>query len=310
MGLRRRLSFAPSELGHLGSFTQGLRPGLHSGTASRLAKVAICHCLENSCFSTTQLWPIHLQQPRLLTLPEAVRTTSHEVLVEAASDPALTEDLALVLLKHSDLPSQVLDRLSRNSGVMKSRKVKLALVEHPRTPRHISVPMVRHLFTFDLMQVALTPVVPADIKMTAEESLINRLERLSQGERLSLAHRASGRVAAVLLLDPESRVIHAALENSRLTESAVIKALMRRDAPEAFVRAVCHHSRWSPRREIRIALLRNGKTPLSRALEFSRSLPPAVVREILHGSHLPAATKKGLLKDVAERSGSSEKPGF
>ncbi len=243
------------------------------------------------------------------SLPEAVRSTSHEVLAEAASDPALTEDLALVLLKHTDLPAHVLDRLSRNSGAMKSRKVKLALVEHPRTPRHISVPMVRHLFTFDLMRVALTPVVPADIKMTAEESLIHRLERLSQGERLSLARRASGRVAAVLLLDPELRVIHAALENSRLTESAVIKALMRRYAPEAFVRAVCHHSKWSPRREIRVALLRNGKTPLSRALEFSRSLPPAVVREILHGSHLPAATKKGLLKDVAERSGGSEKSG-
>ncbi len=192
---------------------------------------------------------------------------------------------------------------------MKSRKVKLALVEHPRTPRHISIPMVRHLFTFDLMRVALRPVVPADIKMSAEESLINRLERLSQGERLSLARRASGRVAAVLLLDAESRVIHAALENCRLTESAVIKALMRRDAHEVFVRAVCHHSKWSPRREIRIALLRNGKTPLSRALEFARSLPPAVVRDILHGSQLPAATKKGLLKDVAGRSGSAEKAG-
>jgi hypothetical protein len=242
------------------------------------------------------------------SLPEAVRSTSHEVLSEAASDPALTEDLALVLLKQGDLPSQVLDRLSRNSGVMKSRKVNLALVEHPRTPRHISIPMVRHLFTFDLMRVALTPVVPADIKLAAEESLINRLERLSQGERLSLARRASGRVAATLLLDSETRVIHAALENSRVTESGIIKALMRRDAPATLVRAVCHHSKWSPRREIRIALLRNEKTPLSRALEFSRTLPPALVREILHGSHLPAATKKGLLKDVAERkrSGLSE----
>ena len=239
------------------------------------------------------------------SLPDAIRSASPEALPEAASDPALTEDLALVILKQSDLPAPVLDRLSRNRGVMKSRKVKLAMVEHPRTPRHISVPMVRHLFTFDLMHVALAPVVPADIKMAAEESLINRLERLSQGERLSLAHRASGRVAAVLLLDPESRVIQAALENSRLTESAVIKALLRRDAPEAFVRAVCHHSKWSPRREIRIALLRNAKTPLSRALEFSRSLSPSLVREILQGSHLPAATKKGLLKDAAQRSGGS-----
>jgi hypothetical protein len=239
------------------------------------------------------------------TAPEAVpnppdesRSAAVDAFIAAASDPALTEDLALAFLKQSDLPTQALDRLSRNRGIMKSRKVKLALVEHPRTPRHISVPMVRHLFTFDLMQVALTPIVPADIKMAAEESLINRLERLSQGERLTLAHRASGRVAAALLLDPEPRVIHAALENSRLTESAVIKALMRRDAPAAFVSAVCHHSRWSPRREVRIALLRNEKTPLARAVEFARSLPPALVREILQGSHLPVTMKSSLLKDV------------
>jgi hypothetical protein len=232
---------------------------------------------------------------------EQVRTASSEELTAVASDPALTEDLALALLKRPDLPARALDQLSKNGGIMKSRKVTLALVEHPRTPRHVSIPMVKHLFTFDLMQVALTPVVAADIKMAAEESLIHRLERLSQGERLALAHRASGRVAAALLLDPEPRVIHAALENSRLTESALTKALMRRDASAAFVRAVCHHSKWSPQREIRIALLRNEKTPLSRALEFSRSLPSTLVREMLQRSHLPAATRKDLLKEVAER---------
>ena len=236
-----------------------------------------------------------------ISLPEAIRRASPEDLTAAASNAGLTEDLALVLLKRRDLPAQILDQLSKNSGLMKSRKVKLALVEHPKTPRHISIPMVRHLFTFDLMQVALRPVVPADIKMAAEECLINRLEKIAQGERLTLAHRASGRVAAALLLDPEPRVIHAALENSRLTESAIIKGLMRHAAPAAFVVAVCHHPNWSPRREVRVALLRNEKTPLARALEFARSLSPAVVREILHGSRLPAGLKASLLKDVEGR---------
>jgi hypothetical protein len=235
-----------------------------------------------------------------LSLPEAIHSTSPEVLASAVSDPALTEDLALVLLKRGDLSVQALDQLSKNGGLMKSRKVKLALVEYPRTPRHVSIPMVRHLFTFDLMQVALTPVVPADIKMAAEESLINRLERLPQGERLSLAHRASGRVAAELLLDPEPRVIQAALGNSRLTESAIIKALMRRDAAATLVAAVCDDSRWSARREIRIALLRNEATPLDRALQFARSLPAALVREILHDSPLPAGAKERLLDGLEE----------
>ena len=93
-----------------------------------------------------------------LPLPEAIHSSSADVLAAAASDPRLTEDLALALLKRSDLPAEVLDRLSKNSGAMQSRKVKLAVVEHPKTPRHVSIPMVRHLFTFDLMQVALTPV--------------------------------------------------------------------------------------------------------------------------------------------------------
>jgi hypothetical protein len=125
--------------------------------------------------------PAPAPEPSDVPLHESVLSASLETLIAAVSDPALTEDLALVLLKRSDLPTQVLDRLSRNTVIMKSRKVKLAVVEHPRTPRHISVPMVRHLFTFDLMQVTLTPVVPADIKMSAEEALINRLERLRKG---------------------------------------------------------------------------------------------------------------------------------
>jgi hypothetical protein len=234
---------------------------------------------------------------------QSLGESSAENLMAAASDPGLTEDMALALLTRRDLPAQLLNQLSKNSGAMKNRKVKLALVEHPRTPRHVSIPMVRHLFTFDLMQVALTPAVPADIKMAAEESLINRLERLSQGERLSLAHRASGRVAAELLLDPEPRVIHAALENSRVTESVVIKALMSKNAPLSLVTAVCEDSKWSVRPEIRVALLRNEKTPLTYAVEFARSLPASRVREVLLDSNLPASVKENLLVDLGERHG-------
>jgi hypothetical protein len=144
-------------------------------------------------------------------------------------------------------------------------------------------------------------VVPADIKKAADESLINRLETISTGERLALAHRASGRVAGALLLDSEARVIHAALENSRLTESAVIQGLTRYDAPAAFVEGVCHHAKWSVRREIRIALLRNEKTPLARALEFARTLPAALVRGILKGSRLPANVKTYVMTEVEHR---------
>ena len=58
-------------------------------------------------------------------------------------------------------------------------------------------------------------------------------------------------------------------------------------------------------KEIRMALLRNEKTPLARALEFARSLPGPLVREILQGSRLPTNIKSCVLKDLTHRSGSN-----
>jgi hypothetical protein len=233
---------------------------------------------------------------------EVVRENSVAELEASASDPALSEDLALQLLKRNDLPAEILERVSKNGAIAKSRKVKLALIKHPRTPRHVSMPMLRHLFTFDLMQVALAPVVPADVKLAAEETLIHRLETISIGEKLSLARRASGRISGELLLDPEPRVVSTALENSRLTEAAVIKVLMRQNAPAKFVELVCHHPKWSVRREVRIALLRNEKTSLARALEFAGSLPASLLPEILQASRLPTHIKVHLLREMAEES--------
>jgi hypothetical protein len=233
--------------------------------------------------------------------PSLVSDRNPENLKAMAADAALTEDLALSFLKRPDVTAEALEQLGKNGSVLKFRKVKLGLVEHPRTPRHISLPLVRQLYTFDLMQVALTPVVPTDIKMAADEALCHRMETISSGEKLSLAHRASRRVAGELLLDPEARVVHAALENSRVTESAIVRALTRHEASAALVEAVSHHRQWSLRREVRVALLRNEKTPMARAMEFARTLPAGQVREILQGSRLPGNVKEFLLKEVGRR---------
>jgi len=228
---------------------------------------------------------------------DTLHSAPAEVLKAVAADQALNEDLALTLLKTSDLPADVLEQISKNTAVANSRKAKLAIVEHPRTPRHVSFSLLRKLFTFDLMRVALMPIVAGDIKAAAEEVLINRLESLSSGETLSLARRASGRVAGALLFDPEPRVIQAALENPRLTEASVVRALMRSATSAALVRTVCEHPKWSLRHEIRIALLRNQKTPIRFAEAFARALPSPAVKEVLQRSWLPEAGKNRLQPD-------------
>jgi hypothetical protein len=91
--------------------------------------------------------------------------------------------------------------------------------------------------------------------------------------------------------------MQAALENQRLTETFIVRTLTRERAPAGLVQAVCRHPKWSLRREVRIALLRNEKTPMGYALEFARNLPAPVVQELLESSRLPQNVKSCLLKN-------------
>ncbi|MGA8222217.1 MAG: hypothetical protein WB780_11235, partial [Candidatus Acidiferrales bacterium] len=221
--------------------------------------------------------------------------------VFAAAVEPVNADLALAALENRDLDSGTIEKICSNAGVMKSRKVRLAVAAHPRAPRRIVLRLIRELYTFDLMQFSLLPAVAADLKRVAEELLVGRLASVSLGERISLARRSSGRVAAALLFDREARVWQTALENPRLVESAIVAALLRPGSSPAFVKAVCHHSKWSVRPEIRIALLRNEYTPMARTLEFARRLPPALLRDVLHSSRLPEKIKVYLRKDLQDK---------
>ena len=260
--------------------------------------------------------------------PEAMEsatspTSAPADLMRTAADPDLGEDRALALLKHADLPSEVLEQFAKNANALKSRKVKIALVSHPRAPRHVSVPLARQFYTFDLMKVSLSPSVPADVKVAVDDVLIARLKTVTIGERLTLARRASGRVAAALLLDAEkmdgkitddkeaggrmvdaktvareTRVMRTALENPRLTEALVIGSVLRPAASAALVHAVAGHEKWSCRREIRAALLRTEHLSLARALEFSGEIPHPLLQEILASSRLAGEIKDQLLREI------------
>jgi len=250
--------------------------------------------------------------PRLTTSATPIGSTLADLL-RTAADPALTEDFALAILKRADLPPEVIELLAKNATALKSRKAKIALASHPHTPRHVSVPLARQFYTFDLMKVALSPTVPADVKVAVDDILISRLKTVTTGERLTLARRASGRVAAALLLDVETigtkiisdaktvaretRVMQAALENPRLTEALVINSVLRPGASSALVQAVAQHTKWSCRREIRAALLRTEHLSLARALEFSREIPTPLLHELLAASRLPAQIKDQLLRE-------------
>jgi hypothetical protein len=242
--------------------------------------------------------PISVARPAA-KVEELVESTFTEDLIVAAGHGMLTEDLALALLKRRDLSAPVLEALARNHGVIKHRKVLVHLVEHPRTPRQVALPMLRRLFVFELMRVALEPAVAADLKLVAEEVLIGKLETLSLGESINLARRASSGVAGALLQNQHRAVIEAALQNLCMTEASIAKALAKPEVPALALSMLMEHPNWSLRRDLQIAILRRPEADEAIVRKVAAKLPNSAILEILSAVHLPEGREQ-LLRDLLD----------
>jgi len=210
-----------------------------------------------------------------------------EVLVAFAQNPNLQEPDLLRLLERKDLPPEVVREIAAHKEALRSYAVKLALARHPRTPRLISLPLFKFLHLFDLVRVAQTPAVPADVKLAVEEAILKKAERIPRGEKISLARRGSGHVAAGLLLTEDEELIQAVLDNPFLTEAHVSRVLSLEKLSPRVVGIISRHDRWSRRYHLRLALVRNPHTPLHRVLRFLPDLAVNDLREACLDRRMP-----------------------
>jgi hypothetical protein len=198
-----------------------------------------------------------------------VHDRSEEVLRALAANPGLEEDDLLLLLSRHDLPVDLLRQVANDARCVASYRVRLALLRNPKSPASASLKFIAQLHLFDLVAVSLIPHVPREVKAAVDGIILSKLKEIPLGTRLSLARRmASAAVLAQLLVDGQRSVVEAAAQNSRLTEASVLRAIRDPKAPAHTVDIVSRHPRWSPRHEVRFALLRSKHTSLALALAF------------------------------------------
>jgi hypothetical protein len=191
---------------------------------------------------------------------------SREVLEALLENPRVGEKHLAILLSRRDLSRDLVARIAQNREWMKSYPLKLAVVKHPRTPRHLALPLLKFIYLFDLLAVARTAGVPPDLRKLAEEAILMQREGLALGQRISLARGGSPRIAGGLLGDSDRRVIEAALANPAMTEYAVTRAILDREAGPHLTAAVLEQERWFARYSVKLALLRGQHLSLARVM--------------------------------------------
>lgn len=238
-------------------------------------------------------------------LATLVHSHSEEVLFALLENPLLDEIRLCLLLERKDLPGALLEEVARKREWRESPPIRLRLARHPHVPRLVGIRLIRQLHLFELVNISLQPSVPAELRRIAEELILARLDQLPLGQKMALARRGSGRIAAALLLDGLAQVFPLALDNSFLTESQVLKLLSRDDVPPNVVAALSRHRKWSLLYNIRMALVRQPLTPLARVLSFLPDLTLGDLDELTAAKSLSPSMRQYIRHEVAARARAS-----
>ena len=223
------------------------------------------------------------------------------VLLATLDNPALDETQLCILLERKNLPSEILEEVARRKPLLKPYRVKRALAFHPRTPRLVTLRLLRDLYLMDLVQLTLSPAIPTELKLNAEDQLIARLPQLPLGQKITLARRGPARLSGALLVDGHAQIVPIVLDNPYLTEAQILKALSREKIPPIVVQALTRHRKWSCEYNIRLALVRNPASPLSAVLAYLPELTVSDLRELASPGIVPESLRKYLQAEVQRR---------
>jgi len=230
-----------------------------------------------------------------------------EVLLALLDNPSLEETQLCMLLERKNLPGEILEEVARRKPLLKNYRVKKALAFHPRTPRLVTLRLLRDLYLMDLVQLTLLAGIPTELKRNAEDQLVSRLPQLPLGQKITLARRGPARLAGALLAEGHAQIVSIVLDNAYLTEAQVLRVLSREKLPPVVVRTISLHRKWSISYNVRLALARHPLSPLATVLAYLPELTVSDLRELASPGIVSESLRKYLQVEVQRRIRTREK---
>lgn len=223
-----------------------------------------------------------------------------EVLLAALRNPSLDHQHLLMILKRRGVGA-IITAIYQVKRLIDTYPVKFALVAHPDTPPHLAQTLLPLLHIFDLLKLCFIPGVSIDIRIAAERKIVQMIPTQPLGNKLTLARRGTAAIVEALLREGVQQLVEICLDNPHLKEGSLHQFLTSSHATSENVSLVARNSRWKSRPNIRLAILKNPRTPLIWFTLFLPGLPAATVRDLLASPRLTFAQKE-LVRKAGSRS--------
>lgn len=233
-------------------------------------------------------------------IPILLASGNEEVLRGLIENPSFDETHICLLLERKDLSGLLLEEIGKRKTWRAAYRVRLALAAHPHTPRLIAMRLLRELHLMDLVRISLLPASPMELRRLADERILRQLPQLPLGQKLMLARRGSGRIAAGLVADGPEQAARVALDNPFLTESQLLKTLVKMAISARTLAVIAKHKRWCKLVNIRVALLRHPHAPADCLAALVDGLPRRAIEDLLELAALPENAREHLQKELAQ----------
>jgi hypothetical protein len=211
---------------------------------------------------------------------EALRAGESRPFVRALLAGATVEEQTLIAVLRRAVPAAFLEEVAATRPWSERPRVLAAVVMSPRSPRALGLRLVGVLSWREQTDVAATMRLSGAVRARAESLLRDSLADMRLGDRVALARLATPSLLGPLLADAEARVVEAALDNPRLREEDLVRALRRDDVSRSLVEGAAASPRWREAYAVRLALVLQPRTPLPVALLQISSLVPGDLRRV------------------------------
>lgn len=216
-----------------------------------------------------ELSPLTCSSEELLII---ITRTNRTWLMLSLSNPAITEDHVVTLLRNPIITPEIIHAVAERFEWASSYKIQFAIVNCPKTPPILGVRLLEAIFWRDLIKIVDNYRLNPRIRRAAENRLREKMEDLTLGEKMTLARTAPRALIPLVKHTDDPEVFAAMLQNPKLVEADLIQLINDELTPPEILRIIGSHWRWSTPYFIRLALVRNPRTPLSLSLAFVSKL--------------------------------------
>lgn len=130
-----------------------------------------------------------------------------------------------------------------------------------------------------------------------------QIQRMTVAERIRLAMLGNKEVRGILIRDPARAVQIAVMGNPRLTDGEIERIASSRSVDDEVIRLILNNREWMKRYAIKLALVKNPKTPVKESMRLLSHIMDKDLKEVARSKNLPNVVVVAAKKLLSERKG-------